>query len=156
MRRQAPSATAEHRSATLGTYAAAIAIVVGMVVGSVTLWILNPMFWLWVTARLQTTQPSMGPYLLMLLGILATAIGSAKVLAMLNRRYAAVMGDNTVTIHLPWARGLGGEHEKKLTKVTVLDVVMTLSVIVAAIALLAWFVIVKPTPPGVGPGGFKG
>jgi MFS family permease len=156
MRRQVPSATAEQRSATLGTYAAAIAIVVGMVVGSITLWFLNPMFWLWVTARLQTTQPSMAPYLLMLLGILATAIASAKMLAMLNRRYAAVMGDNTVNIHLPWARGLGGEHEKKLTKVTVLDVVMTLSVIAAAIALLTWFLIVKPTPPGVGPGGAKG
>jgi hypothetical protein len=98
----------------------------------------------------------MGPYMLMVLGILATAIACAKVLAMLNRRYATVMGDNTVNIHLPWARGLGGEHERRLTKVTVLDVVMTLSVIVAAIALLAWFVIVKPTPPGVGPGGSKG
>ncbi len=126
-----------------------------MTVGSITLWVLNPMFWMWVTGRLQRTQPSMGPYLLMLLGILATAVASGKLLALLNRRYAVVMGDNTVNIHLPWARGLGGEHEKKLIKVTVLDVVMTLSVIVALIALLAWFVIVKPTPPGVGPGGAK-
>ena len=121
MRRPAHPAhpvSAEGRSATLGTYVAAAAIVVGMVVGSVTLWVLNPMFWLWVTARLQTTQPSMGPYLLLLLGILAGAIVCAKLLAMLNRRYAAVMGDNTVNIHLPWARGLGGEHEKRLTKVT--------------------------------------
>ena len=137
-------------------HAAAAAIVVSMIIGSITLWFLNPMLWLWVTASLQTTQPSMGPYLLMILGILATAIVCAKLLAMLNRRYAAVMGDNVVNIHLPWARGLGGEHERKLTKVTVLDVVMTLSVIVAAVALLAWFVIVKPTPPGVGPGGAKG
>ena len=156
MRRPAQSVSAERRSATLGSYAAATAIVVGLVVGSITLWFLNPMFWLWVTGRLQSTQPSMGPYLVMLLGILATAIACAKLLAMLNRRYAAVMGDNTVNIHLPWARGLGGEHEKKLTKVTVLDVVMTLSVVVAAIALIAWFLIVKPTPPGVGPGGAKG
>lgn len=133
----------------------AAAIVVTMMVGSITLWVLNPMFWMWLTGRLQRTQPSMGPYLLMLLGILATAIASGKLLALLNRRYAVVMGDNTVNIHLPWARGLGGEHEKKLIKVTVLDVVMTLSVVIALIALLAWFVIVKPTPPGVGPGGAK-
>ena len=33
---------------------------------------------------------------------------------------------------------------------------MTLSVIAAAIALLAWFIIVKPTPPLTGPGGAKG
>jgi hypothetical protein len=148
--------TEEPGSHTAGQLAAAAAIVLAMVAGSVTLWFLNPMFWLWLTARLQTTQPSMGPYVLMVLGILATAIACAKVLAILNRRYATVMGDNTVNIHLPWARGLGGEHEKKLTKVTVLDVVMTISVVVAAIALIAWFVIVKPTPPGVGPGGSKG
>jgi hypothetical protein len=141
--------------ATLGRNVTAAAIVASMTVGSITLWVLNPMFWMWVTGRLQRTQPSMGPYLLMLLGILATAVASGKLLALLNRRYAVVMGDNTVNIHLPWARGLGGEHEKKLIKVTVLDVVMTLSVIVALIALLAWFVIVKPTPPGVGPGGAK-
>ena len=154
MRPPARPVTAEPR-ATPGRKVTAAAIVVTMMVGSITLWVLNPMFWMWLTGRLQRTQPSMGPYLLMLLGILATAIASGKLLALLNRRYAVVMGDNTVNIHLPWARGLGGEHEKKLIKVTVLDVVMTLSVVIALIALLAWFVIVKPTPPGVGPGGAK-
>ena len=130
-------------------------IVAGMVLGSVVLWIANPVFWLWLTGRLQSTQPSMGPYGLMLLGILATAVGCAKLLAALNRRYALVMGDNSVNVHLPWARGLGCEHEMKLVKVTVLDVVMVLSVFIAAIALFVWFVIVEPTPPGVGPGPSK-
>ena len=134
----------------------AAAIILGMVVGSVTLWIVNPAFWLWLTARLQTTQPSMGPYLLMLVGILATAIACAKLLALLNRRYARVTGDNTVHIHLPWARGLGGEHERRLVQVTVLDVVMVLSVVVASLALIVWFVVANPSPPGFGPGGAKG
>jgi hypothetical protein len=146
----------KRRSSAAGPRIAAAGIVLAMVVGSLTLWVFNPLLWLWLTARLQSTQPSMGPYVLMVLGILATAIVCAKVLAMLNRRYAFVMGDNTVNIHLPWARGLGGEHEKKLTRVTVLDVVMTLSVVAAAIALIVWFAVVKPTPPGVGPGGAKG
>lgn len=44
----------------------------------------------------------------------------------LNRQHATVMGDNAVNIHLLWARGLGGQHEKKLTKLPVLDVVRTL------------------------------
>jgi hypothetical protein len=133
----------------------AVAIVGAMVVGSVTLWIANPAFWLWVTARLQTTQARMGPYALMLLGVLVTAIACGKCLAILNRRYAKVMGDNTVRLHLPWARGLGGEHERELRTVTVLDVVMVVSVLVAAAALLAWFLIVQPAPPGVGPGPSK-
>jgi hypothetical protein len=133
----------------------ATAIVVGMVAGSLALWIANPLFWLWLTGRLQSTQASMGPYGLMLVGILATAIACAKALGALNRRYAVVTGKNTINVHLPWARGLGGEHEKRLLTVTVLDVVMVLSVLVAVIALAIWFIVVKPAPPGVGPGGFK-
>jgi hypothetical protein len=138
-----------------GARLAGALIVCGMAVGSVALWIGNPIFWFWLTGRLQGTQATMGPYALLIVGILATAVACAKLLALLNRRYATVMGDNTVNIHLPWARGLGGEHEKELRQVTVLDVVMVVSVVVAGIALLAWFIVIKPTPPGVGPGGFK-
>jgi hypothetical protein len=148
-------ASSETPERTQGSRVVAGLIVAGMSVGSIVLWIGNPAFWLWLTGRWQSTQPSMGPYGALLIGVLATAIGCAKGLGALNRRYAVVMGDNTVNVHMPWARGLGGEHEKKLVKVTVLDVVMVLSVVIAAVALAAWFIIVKPTPPGVGPGGFK-
>lgn len=127
----------------------AAAIVCGMVVGSITLWIANPIFWFWVTGRLQSTQPSMGPYVLMLLGILGTAIGCGKLLGALDRRYARVMGTNVMNLHLAWMRGLGGEHEKQLRPATVLDVVMIVSVAVAVIALVTWFIIVKPAPPGL-------
>jgi len=138
--------TAGHPS---GTRFSAAAIVCGMVIGSITLWVANPVFWLWLTSRLQSTQARMGPYVLMLAGILVTAIACAKVLGALDRRYLRVMGSNIVHVHLPWVRGLGGEHEKQLRPVTVLDVVMVLSVAVAAIALITWFVIVKPAPIGL-------
>lgn len=121
----------------------------GMVLGSIALWIGNPAFWLWVTSRLQTTQARMGPYALMLAGIIGTAILCAKGLGALDRRYERLKGSNVIYLHLPWARGLGGEHEKKLKPVTVLDVVMVLSVVAAAIALSAWFVIVNPSPVGL-------
>ena len=39
--------------------------------------------------------------------------------------------------------------------VTVLDVVMVVSVLLALIALAAWFVIVNPTPAGMQPGPSK-
>ena len=121
----------------------------GMVLGSIALWIANPAFWLWVTSRLQGTQARMGPYALMLAGIIATAVLCAKALGALDRRYERLKGTNVIYLHLPWARGLGGEHEKHLKPVTVLDVVMVLSVVVAAIALSAWFVIVNPSPVGL-------
>ena len=132
-----------------GTRLSAAAMVFGMVIGSLTLWIANPAFWLWLTGRLQTTSPSMGPYALMLVGILGTAIACGKLLGTLDRRYARVMGSNVINVHLPWARGLGGEHEKQLRPATVLDVVMILSVAVAVIALVTWFIIVKPSPAGL-------
>ena len=137
--------TARHPPSRLS----AATTVCGMVIGSITLWIANPAFWLSVTSRLQGTQAKMGPYVLMLAGIIATAIACAKLLGALDRRYLRIMGTNVVHVHLPWARGLGGEHEKQLRPVTVLDVVMVLSVLVAAIALAAWFVIVNPAPVGL-------
>ena len=91
----------------------------------------------------------MGPYALMLAGVVATAIACAKGLGALDRRYLRIRGTNVIHLHLPWARGLGGEHEKQLRPVTVLDVVMVLSVVVAAIAFATWFIIVKPAPVGL-------
>ena len=132
-----------------GTRLSAATTVCGMVLGSITLWIANPAFWLWLTSRLQGTQAKMGPYALMLLGIIATAIVCAKGLGALDRRYVRIRGTNVVHLHLPWARGLGGEHEKQLRPVTVLDVVMVLSVLVAGIALATWFIIVNPAPVGL-------
>lgn len=123
-----------------------------MVLGSVTIWIGSPIFWLWLTGRLQTTQPAMWPYLLMLVGILVTSIAVGKGLAALNRLYARVSNsDATVRLHLPWHRMRGGEHEVQLRPVSVLDVVMVLSVIVAVVALLAFYFIEQPSPIAPGP-----
>ena len=132
-----------------------------MVVGSFALWIGNPMLWLWITSRLQSTQARMGPYALMLLGITATAIAIAKGLTRLNRLYGRVTGSEpTVRIALPWRRSLrdarhgGSEDEDARVPVTVLDVVMVLTVMTAVLALVVWFLVVKPAPPlpgGPGP-----
>ncbi len=50
----------------------------------------------------------MGPYVLMLVGTIATAKGFGA----LDRRYLRIEGTNVIHVHLPWIRGLGGEHEK--------------------------------------------
>lgn len=132
-----------------------------MVLGSVTLWIGSPMFWLWVTSSLQSgTQASMGPYGVLLAGIIATSVLLAKGLAALQRAYARTTGSQTVRIIVPWRRSLrGGRDGRRETDgrhpVGVLDVVMVTSVVIAALALVIWFLIVEPAPPGVGPGPAK-
>ena len=137
-----------------GARLVATLIVCGMAVGSVALWIGNPIFWFWLTGRLQGTQATMGPYALLIIGILATAVACAKLLALLNRRYATVMGDNTVNVHCCGRAG-SGANTRRSCAAHHLGLVMVLSVVVAAIALIVWFIVIKPTPPGVGPGGFK-
>ena len=138
-----------------------VAIVAAMALGSIALWVANPMLWLWITARMQTVDPSMGPYALMLVGITLTAIVLGKGLARLNRLYGDVAGTTpTVRVIMPWRRSLrGGRSRKRETDgrvpVTVLDVVMVISVALAIVALVAWFLVVQPAPPGIGPGGAK-
>jgi len=137
---------------SLAVTCALVAIVLLMIAGSVTLWIASPIFWLWLTGRLQATQPAMWPYVLMLSGILVTSIAVGKGLAALNRLYARTSrSDATVRIHLPWHRMRGGEHEPKLHPVTVLDAVMVISVVVAVIALFAFYFIENPSPIAPGP-----
>jgi MFS family permease len=134
-----------------------------MAVGSVSMWVLNPVLWFWLTSHLQAraSQAQMGPYVLLLVGVVGTAIVLAKALAALNRSYGRLSGaDPTVRIIVPWRRSLrdvrhgGGEDPGRLP-VSVLDVVMVLSVVAAIVAFAVWFLIVNPTPPGVGPGSSK-
>ncbi|MFL5825520.1 MAG: hypothetical protein ACJ76V_03250 [Thermoleophilaceae bacterium] len=139
----------------MATKAAIIAL---MVLGSLSLWIGSPVFWLWLTAKLQSdgTQAKMGPYALLLIGVILSSVGIGKGLSSLQRLYGRATGTTpTVQVILPWRRSLrGGRSQKRETDgrlpLSVLDVVMVLSVMVAVAAFLAWYVITNPTPPNVG------
>jgi hypothetical protein len=148
-----------------GASAATRAGLIGlMLVGSLALWVGDPVLWLWITARLQSgTQASMGPYALMILGITLTAVAIGKALSRLNRLYGKVTGTApTVRIVLPWRRSVrdarhgGASDEDARVAVTLLDVIMVVAVLIAVAALAAWFLIVHPAPPlPGGPGGAK-
>lgn len=130
-----------------------------MAAGGLSMWIANPVLWLWITSRLQSTQPSMGPYALLLLGVILTCVAIGKGLSSLNRYYARVTGSTpTVRVIVPWRRSLrGGRSQKRDTDgrlpLSVLDVIMVVSVVLAVISFSAWYFVVEPTPPSVGPGG---
>jgi hypothetical protein len=135
-----------------------------MLAGSLALWIGDPVLWMWITSRLESgTQPSMGPYGLMILGIALTAVAIGKALSRLQRYYAVVTGTAaTVRIILPWRRSLrdarhgGSDDEDGRVPVGLLDVMMVVAVVIAVVALVVWFAIVQPAPPlPGGPGGAK-
>jgi hypothetical protein len=128
-----------------------------MAVGGLAMWIANPVLWLWITSHLQSgTQPSMGPYGLLLLGIILTCVAIGKGLSMLNRYYARIAGTMpTIRVIMPWRRSLrGGRSHKRETDgrapVSVLEVIMVISVVLAVISFSTWYIVANPTPPNVG------
>src|SRR3954465_5839970 len=146
-----------------GSLAARGGLIALMLIGALGLWVGDPVLWLWITSRLESTQPSMGPYALMLVGITLTAVVIGKGLARLNRLYAKVTGtDSTVRVVVPWRRSMrdarhgGSTDEDARVPVGLLEVVMVVAVVIAVCALAVWFFVVHPAPPlPGGPGGAK-
>ena len=153
------NATVEDPQASL---TARILIITTMAVGSISMWIANPLVWLWIASRMQAQshRVGLGPYMLLLAGVVGTATVLALGLGRLDRLYGRVTGvTQHVRVIFPWHRSMrdvrhGGRDEPG-RPVSVLDVVMVISVGLCAAVFLAWYFIANPTPPGVGPGGSK-
>jgi hypothetical protein len=95
-----------------------------------------------------SSQPSMGPYMLVAFGILVSVILDAMLLSRLNRRYQRVTGtDGQVRVQLPWMKSMRGEREAGL-ETTVLDVILVVTVALAGISLALWFALFAGSPLG--------
>jgi hypothetical protein len=132
-------------------------ILTTMMIGGLAMWTANPVFWLWLTAKLESgTSPGMGPYGLMLVGIVGGCVAIGRGLSSLNRRYARLTGSvPTVLVVLPWRRSVGGGRDGRRETdgrlpVSVLDIVMVVSVVVALATFGGWLAITNPTPPNIG------
>ena len=123
-----------------GARAAALGLILAMVVGSLVLWIVIPVAWLYLASQLtNSSQPSLGPYVLVIVGIPASMFGVGKALSRLNEAYGRVTGTTpTVRVQLPWHRSLRAEREGTHPR-TVLDVVMVCSVGFALLVFAIWF-----------------
>lgn len=111
-----------------------------MAVGSVLLWLGIPLGWIYLASRMaKSSQPSMGPYVMILVGIPLSMIVVGKLLSRLNRFYGDLMGRTANTrVVLPWHRSMRGERDAG-HQATVLDVVMICSVALALLAFGVWF-----------------
>jgi hypothetical protein len=115
-------------------------LILVMAVGSIAMWIAVPVGWLWLGSKLQQgTQPSLGPYVLVLVGIVVSMVVIGKLLGALNRFYVRVTGTQAqVRVQMPWHKSMRGERGSTRQR-TVLDVVMIISVSVALLAFGVWF-----------------
>jgi hypothetical protein len=119
---------------------AAVVLIAFMVVGSLLMWIGAPLFWLWLGSQLQSgSTPTLGPYLLVLVGVVVSMIVLGKLLSRLDQLYGRVTNANaTVRVRLPWHRSMRGERTSG-RPTRVVDIVMVASVSSALVLFGAWF-----------------
>jgi hypothetical protein len=123
-----------------GSRAVAILLIVLMAIGSVLMWLGVPFAWIYfVSQSVKSSQPTMGPYVLLLFGIPISMVVIGKFLGRLNRIYADVTHTTPeVNVPLPWLRSLRGERGSGRPR-TILDVVMVVSVSIAMVLFGIWF-----------------
>ena len=125
---------------TAGRSTVAALLVLVMAVGSILMWIGVPYFWLKLASQIaDSSQPSMGLYLLVLVGIVVSMAVIGKGLGTINHLH---MG---LTDSLPqkreqtiWLRSMRAEREVK-RQTGVLGIVMAWSVSVALVCFGIWF-----------------
>jgi hypothetical protein len=130
---------------------AAILLVALMALGSIFLWLVVPIGWLWIASHAtDTSRPTLGPYLLVIFGLPLTMWIVGKLLFRTNALYERVTGqDADVRVQLPWHRSMRDSPESGRPS-TVLDVVMITSVGLALVAFAIWFFFfANATLPGI-------
>ena len=137
---------------TIAAKPAALLLVALMALGSVFLWIVVPVGWLWIASHsTDTSAPTLGPYLLVIFAVPITMWLVGKLLFRTNRLYERVTGtDAEVRVQLPWHKSLR-DSANSGRRTTVLDIVMVSSVGVALLLFGVWFFVFAHTSmPGFG------
>ncbi len=118
---------------------AAVALVVLMALGSVVMWIGVPLGLVYVASKLaDTPKPSMGPYLVVILGLPIGMAVVGRALGALNRAHIRLTGTEVDEYRPGWTRSMRGERQVN-RRGGVLDTVMGVSVAIAALVFAVWF-----------------
>lgn len=127
-------------------------LVAGMVAGALAIWTVSPLAWLWVASQMDAGRsPSMGAITVVIVGVCATTLAIGKALAVLHARYRELHHTRqTIRVHLPWLRSLRGERARETgaasVELTVLDVILVTSVLLAVGAYELWFLFLSTSP----------
>jgi hypothetical protein len=146
----APAAVRERPRSVLRlalTMPAAGLLILLMGIGSVILWIGIPVGWLYLASQLvSSSQPTLGPYLLVIFGIPVTMVVFGKLLFRLDRVFERLTGRRSETqFRAPWLKSMRGERSVG-RRMTVLEGVMIVSVSLALLAFGAWFFLSAGSP----------
>ena len=112
----------------------ALGLIALMALGSVILWLGVPFAWLYAVSQIyDSSEPKMGSFVMVLVGIPLTMVVVAKLLGRLNRIYGEITNTTPqVRVVLPWHRSMRDERDAGYPA-TILDVVMVCSVAFAVV-----------------------
>ena len=118
---------------------AAVGLVVLMALGSVLMWVGVPLGLVYLASQLaDTPNPSLGPYLLVLIGLPLGMALIGKGLGALDRLHTRITVRETDQYRPGWTRSMRGERAV-VRRGGVLDRVMIVSVVIAVVAFAVWF-----------------
>ncbi|MEA2308151.1 MAG: hypothetical protein QOG41_664 [Thermoleophilaceae bacterium] len=125
---------------TIAEKPVALLLILLMAVGSISLWLVIPVAWIYAASHIvKTTQPTLGPYVMIIFGVPISMFIVGKLLYRLNGVYERVTGqDAEVRVQMPWHRSMRGEREVR-RRTTVLELVMMISVSLALLVFAVWF-----------------
>ena len=111
-----------------------------MAIGSVVMWIGVPVGLIYLASQLaDSSKPSMGPYVLILVGLVVGMMAVGKLLGALDRYHGRITGlDDGKPTQAAWMKSMRGDRERKRRR-SVLDSVMIISVGVALLLFGIWF-----------------
>jgi len=93
----------------------------------------------WVGSQVSnTSQPSLTPYVVVIVGLVVSVLLDYKLLVRLNDRYARLMGVAPVEFRTAWLRSMRDGRGRR-SAMSVLDRVMILAVALALCSLVVWF-----------------
>ena len=145
-----PQQAPEQAPLSASTRMAQVALIALMAIGSIAMWIVIPIGWVWIASQsTDSSAPSLGPYLMVLAGVPISMVIVGKLLSKLNNVYSNVTGkSHKVRVQMPWHKSMRGERDEPRPR-TVLDVVMVISVITAGLAFGIWWAVFAGSPlPG--------
>ena len=125
-----------------------VCVIALMAIGSIAMWLGVPLGLIYAVSKMvDSTQPSLGPYLIILFGVPLGMTIIGKGLGSLDRYYIRKTGGMQERYRAGWLKSMRAER-KSGSSWKVLDVVMIWSVTTAGIAMGIWFLFFSGSPIG--------
>lgn len=122
-------------------------VFIAMLLAAFALWTAIPLSWIYIASKVSHTQfPASGPYAVVAVGIVLSVLIVAWLIGRLNNLYIRITGTNRLAPMRPtWLKSMRDTRPIK-SDVTVVEAVLMGSVMLAAVALTAWFFLLAGSP----------